>query len=365
MKTRPRLLAFVAILIVGLLTAIALLCGRSREPVFEGRQPSQWLTDLGLPNSERRSQALGALRQMGPQAVPFLLADLDRKDSFLKAKSVAFLKSFPSLPFSLMSADDYHHRAITALRILNPHSKQVIEALNAHLLTTSTGIEALNTLISVGDREPIRAELVESLTIALRSADVGVRRTAASEMRRLPQNNLTAITALQRSLGDPDKSVQRVAAWALTSISTEASIAVPAYVKLFEAGDPGSQTMAIDGFVRFETQAVVAVPKLMNAAEGEHAELRRLAVYALGRIHSDGERVIPLLVGRLEDADSQVCRNAAFAIGAFGNAASNAIPALLKAKESKVEEVRDAAGFALNSVTKRGANHSMSRFRID
>jgi HEAT repeat protein len=255
----------------------------------------------------------------------------------------------PSFRTRLMSEGQRHQRSISVLRQLKPHSKEVIAALNAHLLTTNAGIAALNALIPVGVSEPIGVEFIESLNVALGSVDVRVRRTAASEMKRLPKNNPAAVAALQRSLGDSDKSVQLHAALALTRISTNSSVAVPAYVKLFE-DHSGFERTAIDGCVRFETQAVAAIPMLIKAAKGENSEVRRRAVYALGRIHSDGERVIPFLVGLLEDNDSLVGRNAAFAIGAFRNEASNAIPALLKAKESKDDQVREAADYVMKNM---------------
>jgi HEAT repeat protein len=348
-KNRRLYLGILAILLAGVSVAMVLVLRSVREPALEGRLLSEWLTDLRSQNTETRSNATAALRQLGPQAVPFLLADLNRNDSFLKARTIELLNMIPSFRTRLMSESQRHQRSISVLRQLKPHTKEVIAALNAHLLNTNSGIAALNALIPVGEREPISAESVESLTIALRSADVRVRRTAAAQMERLPRNNPAAVAALQRSLGDSDKSVQLQVALALTRISTSSSVVVPACVKLFE-NHSGFERTAIDGCVLFETQAAPAIPMLIKAAQGEDNEVRRRAVYALGRVHSDGARVIPFLVGLLEDIDSLVGRNAAFAIGAFGKEASNAIPALLRAKESEAEQVRDAADYVMKNM---------------
>ncbi len=349
MKNRRLYFGILTILLAGISVAVVVALRSPREPAFEGRLLSEWLTDLRSQNAETRSKATGALRQMGPQTVSFLVADLNRHDSFLKARTIAFLQMVPSIRQRLMSEGQRHQRSISALGQLKPHSKAVITALNAHLLNTNTGIAALNALIPVGESQPIGVEFVESLIIALGSVDFRVRVTAASEMTRVPKNNRAAIAALRHSLGDSNKSVQLHAALALTKICTTGSVAVPAYIKLWES-DRGFERIAINGCVMLETQAVAAVPMLIEAAEMEDNEVRRHAVYALGRVHSDARRVIPFLVALLEDYDSIVARNAAYAIGAFGKEASNAIPALLKAKESKHEQVREAADYVIKNM---------------
>jgi hypothetical protein len=248
-----------------------------------------------------------------------------------------------------MSETERHYRSIRVLRNMRPHSKQGIAALSVHLLNTNTGIHALNALVSVGESKSLPAEMAEPLSVGLRSLDVRVRRTVASEMKNLPSNNRVAVTALQNAI--KDKSVGLTAALSLTKLSTEASVAVPAYLYLLEQ-QPGFKGVALDGIVRFESKAVDAIPVLMRIATNDDNGLRRQAVYALGRIGSDGKRVLPFLVGLLEDNDTLVGRNAAYAIGAFGSEASNAIPALLKAKKSNNEEVRNAAAYTLKNMLK-------------
>jgi HEAT repeat protein len=349
-KNRGLYFGIAAILLMGISVAAIFFRQGQREPVYKGHALSEWLTDLGSQNFETRSNANVALREMGPQIVPLLIADLNRHDSLLKSKTIELLKLNSAWRPRLMSESQRHQRSIQVLRQLKPHSKEVIAALNPHLLTTNVGIMALNALIPVGNPEPIGAEMVESLIVALRSADVRVRQTAAaSQMHRLPRNNPAGIAVLQQSLGDPDKSVQLHAALGLTRLSTNGAVTVPAYIKLFR-DHPGFERTAIDGCVKYETDAAVAVPMLMKAASGEVPELRQRAVYALGRIHSDAERVLPFLVGLLEDKDDVVGRNAAYAIGAFGWQATNAIPALLKAKESKNEQVREAVDYVMKNM---------------
>lgn len=358
-RSRPfrRFLFTLAVLFLAGVGAAAFFMSRHEpEPQFEGRTLSQWLPEIQSQDTETHRKAVEAFRKMGPKAVPFLIADLKRTDSFLKAKMLALVRQqVPSRHALLMSQSERHQRSINVLRQMQPHSKEVIAALSAHLNNTNTGIWALNALVPVGDEGPLRAETAEPLTVALRSADVGVRRTAASVMHRLPSDNPRAIAALQRSLGDPDKSVRLLAAMALTRASTNASVIIPAYVHLLEQ-HPGFEKHALRGIVRFESQAVEAVPVLIRLAKGENNELRQQAVYTLGRIHCDGERVLPFLVSLLEDKDSVVARNAAFAIGAFGNEASNAIPFLIKAKESRDEQVRDAAIYTLKMMPKTDAD---------
>lgn len=287
---------------------------------------------------------------MGPQAEEFLVAELNLKDSLPKSKGIALVKMFSSSRHSPVSEDERHRRAIKALKLFRPYSKRVIQALNQHLLRTNTGITALNALIQVGESEPIGGEFVDSLAIALRSADVQVRRTAAASMCRVPASNPIAIRALETSLGDADKLVQKSAAFALTRIGTNSSIALPVCLKLLSQGDPELQSLAVESLIRFEIQAAGAVPMLIEAAKGGKIELKRRAVYALGQIRSNPAGVVPFLTNCLEDTDRVVRINALAALDAYGNEATNAIPSLIRVQATEDTEMQNAARRALRSV---------------
>src|SRR6185503_10900828 len=64
----------------------------SREPVYQGRKLSEWMAGVG--NYERGfydSNTVYAVREIGTNAIPWLLNELDAKDSWLKQQMTSLV----------------------------------------------------------------------------------------------------------------------------------------------------------------------------------------------------------------------------------------------------------------------------------
>ena len=322
------------------------------QPSYHGRALSAWLVDVRSSNASARSDSAQAVRKLDESAVPYLIAELNHRDGFLKSKLLIARKTFPSLLGSVRPAQDHHSDAVAALILLRPLSPNAIKALSPHLLSTNAGVAAFKALIPPRNDYPLRVELAEPLVLALKSADRRVRFNAAAAMQRLPLDHPLAVAALQQSLSDADTGCRKIAALSLTKICSDPAILVSAHVTFFGTGDVGAQHLALRALAQLGTNAAPAIPLLLGVAKAESTELRRLAVSALGQIHSEGERVIPILIARLEDNDPHVRKNAAVALEAYGGQATNAIPVLLKADADNDRSAGDAATRALNVISK-------------
>src|SRR5437899_940581 len=80
---RGRAIASVVLLAVVAFAAFFAL--RPREPVYQGKRLSEWLADLNCAGRGQINQeAENAIRQIGTNALPFLVTDLCTLDSSCK-----------------------------------------------------------------------------------------------------------------------------------------------------------------------------------------------------------------------------------------------------------------------------------------
>src|SRR6266550_7474649 len=58
-----------------------------REPELQGKAVSIWTAELNSPDAKIRESAAAALRKLGSDAVPVLLRQLHKNDSWLKLRA--------------------------------------------------------------------------------------------------------------------------------------------------------------------------------------------------------------------------------------------------------------------------------------
>src|SRR5437016_2838851 len=158
-RLHPKIL-FLAILIAGALAIFAL---PPREPRYQGRSLTDWLNDLtaeSMPHppaitseilAVRRDRAVAAIRQMGTNTLPRLLAFLsaDAKPSFARKKLEYLLQKQSFIALRLPVIPDHHQQAIEAFRVLGPAAKPAIGKL-AELLESGTNYWSVECLKAIG-----------------------------------------------------------------------------------------------------------------------------------------------------------------------------------------------------------------------
>jgi hypothetical protein len=237
MRSKPRINAIS--LIVSLAVVLALIASRHtrvREPVYQGRSLSSWLSRTQLPDESKAEEARQAVLQIGTNAIPILIEWLGT-DPGRSYKQVLNLTSHLPLPLksrirsSFSTGYKYNFLPLCGFGILRERSAPAIPqlvakmkdashqvvSLRAALCLVSIGPEALNALLQIASdpNHPMRVFVIASLPEV-----VGVPDDEVSDPGFAARASL-AVTSLKAILADPNPTVRNTASNALHEISTE------------------------------------------------------------------------------------------------------------------------------------------------
>ena len=194
---RIRLIVIVVAVIV--LGVVAFAIFRAREPRYQGRTLSEWIED-GEKTSDKFSRYAGstakkleadpdwqrashAVKQIGYDAVPFVLKWFQADDSPIQKRLIDWLKLHPSLHFQIKSADDYHAKASVGLWLIgNPRKVGWPGMLWGR--GTVRQRRAL-ALIQLMQSEPDKETFVPLLLAMIHDEDEGVQQVAANAFNNL------------------------------------------------------------------------------------------------------------------------------------------------------------------------------------
>ncbi|HXC34367.1 MAG TPA: HEAT repeat domain-containing protein [Candidatus Acidoferrales bacterium] len=390
MKKSWLAIGLIAALSVLIVIALVRFTGGPPEPEYHGRKLSAWMQDLDSPYPPMQTNALFAIKQIGTNAVPYLIVQMHHpKDSPFKRKCMELLKRQHWVNIHFHYDFVAHMEAFQTLAILGPDGKAAIPDL-ANLLSNpeiaGDQAEAVYALSHIG---PSSLPILEN---ALTSSNQGARMDAANGLRILgapssvpnllaalknpdPYTRGEVVTALQRFPGqanvivpaltnyidDTDELFQVRIAQTLGSfgpaalpafpnllrmvpgtdydvgmeaaralMNIDAGAALAAFTNNLESPDVSVRRGAARALMLFESQGEPAVPFLVNCVKDPDAKVRDSAADALWRIGADADLVVPALVENLNDASWMVRQTTAEALGSFGDRAKSAVPQILK-----------------------------------
>lgn len=258
---------------------------QTREPVFEGKRLSEWLEDrdLNVLEPEPDQRAKEVIRQMGTNALPFLVRELHAKDSWLKSK---MLKLTPKPLLGRMPSSVFAHvrrqRAVAGFRALGPLARPALPELSDLLNDKELTSYAARAIVQLG------RDAFPPLIIALTNREPAVRNAAAEGLYWLKSDAAPAVPALMATLKDEKESVRRSAASALGNIGQRAEVVVPALLDALEDPSSSVRDQAVWAIGKFRVEAKAAVPALLKVAkEDVDGTVRNSAMYALLRIDPD------------------------------------------------------------------------------
>jgi hypothetical protein len=286
-----------AVLVVVLLFQVSGPRKRGSEPVYNGKTLSQWMaarkmtdaTDPRFPTPEL-ALAIEAVRQMGTNALPFLIDDLRARDPLIWRKIPGPLYFRFKFLYRARSADyrgrggphERNEQAVFFLRAMGPLAEpalpQIAKCLE-HPETAGPALEVLNFYASNDQMRPgpeVTAALLKAMTMGNRY----VRHLAANTVGLFRVDADLAVPALLRTLHDPAAEVRASAAGALG----------------------------------YRVRAPVIVPALAGVLDDPDRYVRRWAVWRLGTYESNAAPAVPKIVGCLSDADVEVRTEATNAI---------------------------------------------------
>jgi HEAT repeat protein len=318
MKSCKRISFLVAIVV----TAMVVYLFATRlppEPVYKERPVSKWLDDI--PSSAfsssifisrslpAQAEAEKALKEIGPQAIPFIIRKLDENDS-------------PSLNM-------YREAWAGSPKFLQKHlpkPKQIgFNASDAASAFSAIGTNAVPLLLpKIKDRNP-----------AVREAVLNV--LGNGFWKALSTNE--AIAIFQKALSDREPTVRLYSALGLGRIGPAASNAVPALIAALQKKNSArdrfnspvpTQTAMIGALENIGTAASTAVPTLTDMMTTGDQATRLRAAIALWHITSNANLSLPELIKETPTLGEGYKLIAAFTLRQMGPRAKPALPMLMK-----------------------------------
>jgi HEAT repeat protein len=327
------------------------------EPVFQGKTASYWVDHI-----DTSDEAEKALRQIGTNAIPMLLAKLQAKDSKFKTWLIALADKQDFMEINFKTAEDEYRLAVKGFGILGENATSAVPALIEMYDRNPTVNERIAMV--VGNIGPSAKAAIPSLMRRAASTNNDVRDSAVFALGQIHSAPESVVPMLIKALGDPFQQVRSDAVRGLAAFGTNSKAAIPILLDLASDSHPVIRSEVMDAlrltqgdsrvvvpvlkralgdsndFVRaraayalgaFGTNSIPAIPSLLALAADTNFRVRDLTVCALGEIQSEPQIVVPVLIKALNDRDSRWIRaNAAEGLGNFGTNATEAIPALIE-----------------------------------
>jgi hypothetical protein len=258
--------------------AVAVLCWlalRNPEPRYKGHTLTYWLAayreaDTG---SAPEREAKDAIRQIGTNALPHLVARLRYKRPAWKMKAVGIAMDLPGplddwLTSLILEKEDKFAAASEGFEILGPAAAPAVPDLIELFLDKDTWEVVQVALMHVG--EPAVPALTAALTN--RSNPPRIRAAAADVLGNVGESNSAVVKLLLPCLED-EPHVARFSALALGRLKMEPDIVVPA---------------------------------LAQAVTGRYLEVRAPSIWALGQFGTNATSALPLLTNLLDHPDRRI-----------------------------------------------------------
>ncbi len=218
---KRRIIASVIVVFV-VVAGIALFTFRSREPVYQERPLSAWLEDLdyGRPSFRREAvpQAEEAVRQIGTNAVPFLVRMTRCNDSPFRKKMVALCSKQSFIKFNFRPpADTLQWRGALGIYVLGPTGKLAIPELINLLTNQHTWIRG-RAAMALGKIGPDAKVAVPHLIKTLDDKDADVRACTCAGLSDLGPAAAEALPAIVNCLKETNHTVFSIALTAASNM---------------------------------------------------------------------------------------------------------------------------------------------------
>ena len=268
---RPRRLWLILIGVLVLVALIVAVLRRDPEPSYGGRSLSEWLARLAaVPDGDppQQAQAAAAIRQIGTNALPYLL-------KWIQYKPLPWTKALNRITGGLIGKYDFLSDYKNAIR-----AEQAMEAFRALGPGACAAIPQLLRLMN----DPSR------------SWSAG---RAASVIVRMGTNARPALPALIRLLTNTNPWAAFGAVTALGDLTLEPQLVVPALAPCLLSSNFVIRLFAAHAFGCFGGEARGAVPALLLLLDDPYPDIQFWATNALWAIDP---QVMERLNARAADA---------------------------------------------------------------
>ncbi len=276
------------VIVAGLLgIVIAVLMVRSagqKEPSYEGRSLSSWLDEWRNASNDRTNPATIAIRAIGRNGVPILLARLAKDESPDQLKFWRFAGRV--VPDELNPLDRDITRAVTAaeaINLLGVEAKSAFPTLTNLLSSRPHRLTAAIGLAGMGH------EGIAVLLQALTNQDWILRHSAATALGEAGSDFDKVVPALIEmvKIGGTTKQaslLRGAAGYALVQLHKEPELVVPVFSEFLTNPDAGMRGFGASLLGGFGAEAKAAVPLLLKARTDVDPDVRESAERALKEI---------------------------------------------------------------------------------
>ena len=258
-----------AFLLVTLISAIVWKEFCDGEPTYQGKRLSAWLKsfDSGAPDAET-DLAADAVRHIGTNALPTLLAMIQSKDSRweLFVEQVDLRQPLIRIPLK-KAAFTRRRRAVSAFRALGASAKPAVPALAHVLFNNPDNFDASLAMASIGPE---------------------------------------ALSAVMQATTNNDPKIRAVAVWTLGHMYFDPEAVVPVLIKSLKDDCGAVRCFAAGSLGDFPEQSALIVPALVECLADREETVRYLALFWLGALGREAGTASPAIRQVLDDPSYRV-----------------------------------------------------------
>lgn len=267
---------------------IFLLCRTTPDPVYEGKSASAWFDDL-LPslryNQQQIDAARTAIRALGTNAVPTMIARLQCRDSKIRKVLATRSSKEKILGFRLRpSAAELNLNGLTVAQVLGSDAEAALPYITPFLNDKAPAFRmwALNAIGRIGTNAQSAAP--ELFKLLSSDPDPRLRLTALHTLGyiRLPTDK--AFPAATIALSDSSHDVRtEVMQWFMGRYIKPSKLA-PIMIGQLRNSDPMMQTAALRELAWMKDEATNAVPIIEQLLDAQDFQVKLAARGALEKL---------------------------------------------------------------------------------
>lgn len=316
------------------------------EPRYQGRSLSSWLSDFDsvcCAAVERPSEAVEAVRRIGPRAAPVLVSLLGTEDSRVRDWIDQQLDKQSILKWRPESARRSHNRALHGFEALGEQGASAVPAVGLLLQNPLTTPQASAALCSIG------APAVPCLISNVAHSNAEVRLAVLRSLAAIPSATPAAADAAVRLSGDPDATVRISAIRHASYMTNESEVVWPMVAGALDDADGRVRVAAVQALRRFRRQGLDLLPKLLERARTtKHFPEFATVAQEVGAMDPSTNTLVSLLIDTLSRGEAQKVRFASVFLRRCGAPARKAVPALVEAFQNRTNDwERSEIGFTL------------------
>ncbi len=296
-RRHPKIL----LLLLGLCLIIcARYAFRSRppDPSYNGRPLSEWLLLYGRSNGHLQSDAVSqeaamAIRHIGTNALPLLLAWSDYEPPMLRYHLTTFAQKMPSWLqrsrpmqrlYTNLEADERSRYAVYAFAALGQTASPAIPELARRASRPRHPIPSIrrdHAMLALGY---IGKPAVPTIAILLANPDNGENPWLYQCVEFVGTNAAPLVPAIVQNLQHTNAFIVGLNVALLGNLHVEPHLAIPALTKCLSDPRRDVRMEAPPALIRFGELARPALPALTNALSDSDPDVRRRAAQAIQRI---------------------------------------------------------------------------------